>query len=198
LISRPNTGFTLSIVVPVYLVQTNNAPLTNALVTKGLINAGVRVDFTHKVPGGATATAATSMLPASFNNFGFPVVDNTNNNASFSAGSLTAAFPTGSPPAIQVGTFTFTGNIAGNLTTLMTTNPHTPSFAEFTSGAFTPTVFEHQPYGNIFWAAGNPPQPFGTGVPIHHTPTFTPTPEPVAIMSVCAVVGGVVAWRRRK
>jgi hypothetical protein len=187
-----------SVVVPVYLVQTNNAPLTNALVTEGLISAGVRVDFTNTLPGGATATAATSTLPSFFNNFGFPAVDNTNNFAAFSAGTLNATFPSGAPPAIQVGRFTFTGNTVGNVTTLMTTNPHTPNFAEFTSAAATPTIFERQPYGNIFWAAGNPPPPVGTGVPVHYTTTITVTPEPVAIMSVCAMVGGVVAWRRRK
>jgi len=190
-----------TIQVPLYLIERNQAPLSvNILSNNGLVGAGVRVDYLNSIAGGGSGTAAQIDPAGWFSPGGYPIV---NNNAGGLTGNLdvygttfgAAAPAVGSPPAVRFGTLTFTGNTIGNVMTLSTTNTQPSTVAHFTAGDLAGTILEHQPYGNIFWAGGNP-----ANAPLHYTSTITttPVPEPATILGVCAAAGGLYAWRRKR
>jgi hypothetical protein len=187
--------------VPLYLIERNQAPLSgNILANFGLVGAGVRVDYGNTLPGGASGTSAGIDPPGWFSPGGYPIVNNNPNglmgNLDVYGTTFGAAAPAvGSPPAVRFGTLTFTGNTIGNVTTLMTTNTQPSTVAHFTAGDLAGTILEHQSYGNIFWAGGNP-----ANAPLHYssTITVTPVPEPTTILGVCAAAGGLYAWRRKR
>lgn len=146
-----------TVTVPVYIIERNQAPFTSILSTEGLLSAGVRLNY-NTVAGSATVITNGAVLNPAFNTptSGYPIV---NNAAGFSAVSGATSNPagvgtTGSPPAILVGTFTFQGNQVGNVTTVSTAKPQALVFPEFVSNSSF-TVLETQPYGNIFFSAGN-------------------------------------------
>src|SRR5437868_888260 len=128
-ISFSNTGaqstpFTViqgqTLTLPVFIVERANAPSSGGiLAAQGLVGAGARVNYST-VPGSSTVTAATVnpgfQIPVS----GFPVVNNAAGTAAFSAGALTPVTTTGTPPAIQIGTYTIQAGTLGNITTFTT------------------------------------------------------------------------------
>jgi hypothetical protein len=196
-----NVGQTIP--VPVYVVQTNMAPMTTVMSDFGLGSGGVRLDFTNSISGGAELLTAVANPGWESNASGFPSISQTpaGGFGATSAGTTTTNLlfppPMPAPQSILVGTFTFRGDLLDNVVTLSTTNPHPPTFSEFVAGLTPPNIFvlEQQPYGNIFWAGGIPP-PNGTN--IHYTSTITVVPEPALILGVCTPVVAVLAWRRRR
>jgi len=187
--------------VPLYLIERNQAPSSGGiLASSGLVGAGVRVDYSNTLPAGAAGPSAGIAPPGWFSPSGYPIVTN-------NAGGLTGhldiygstfgapAPAVGTPPAVRYGTLTFTGNTIGNVMTLSTSNTQPSNVAHFTAGDVASTVLEHQPYGNIFWAGGNP-----NNAALHYTSTITvtPVPEPATILGVCAAVGGLYAWRQKR
>ena len=160
------TPITFSVVaghvsVPVYLVERNQAPLTSILSEEGLFSAGVRLNYGNAA-GNATVSANGAVLNPGFNpnTSGFPVINNANGFAAISGATTSpAGVPaSGDPSFVLVGTFTFQGNQVGNVTTVTTAKPQAAAFPEFLSNT-TGTVLELEPYGNIFFAAGNPNAP---------------------------------------
>ena len=182
--------------IPIYIVERNQAPFTTDLSTFGLVNAGVRVDYTNLIAGGGQAVTGTMTPPGWFQVGTYPIVVNgpTTGHLDISGGTVGgAAMTTGTPPAIQFGTLTFQGNTVGDIMSLSTTNTHPSSYAEFVSGGASAINFEHQPYGNIFWPSGDP-----ANGNLHYMATITVTPEPTLILCVGIPAVGYVAWRRRK
>src|SRR5204862_217609 len=147
---RPNcdstvvSGLGQTVQVPVYLLQSTHAgqPDTTVLSQFGLGSGGVLVDFTHSIPSGAFALSAALNPGFETNASGFPFVSNTagGGQAAFSGGTTSTNLlfppPTPAPQSVLVGTYTFRGDIVGNVTTLMTTGPHISNLAytEFQAG----------------------------------------------------------------
>lgn len=182
-----NQGGTVQ--VPVYIVERNQAPLTNILSSEGLLSAGVRLNYTPN-PGDATVTVAAVNPGFNTNTAGFPVIDNSQGFASVSAGTtnLSGVQASGSPPSILVGTFTFMGGNVGNVS-VQTAKPQTASFPEFVSNSSF-TVLETQPYANIFYAQGVPANL------VSYFTTITVVPEPGSFVLIGLPVAAM--WLRRR
>jgi hypothetical protein len=204
----PNaTPITFSVVVgstvnvPVYLVERNQAPITNILSTEGLFSAGVRLNY-NNTAGSATVITNGALLNPGFdtNSNGFPIINNTAGFAAVSGattdfGGVPAS---GNPAFVLVGTFTFQGNQIGNVTTISTAKPQALAFPEFLSNT-TGTVLELEPYGNIFFAAGNPNNPISYSTTIT---TVAAVPEPTTYVLVALgtllVLAATYLWRVRQ
>lgn len=203
------TNFTVlvgnSISVPVYVLQDGG---TNILTTDGLASGGVRLNFTNSISGGATLNSSIANPGFTVNASGFPQVSSGPAGGFGAVSSNVGLNPRLTPPggtnSILVGNFNFTGNITDTVVSLATSNPHSSSFAEFTTGAIPGppplTVLEQASFGQIFWPNGTVPggfQPANSATVIYNS-TITVVPEPTTILGLCAAVGGVMAWQKKR
>lgn len=184
-----------TIAIPVYLVERNQAPLTNILSSEGLFSAGVRLNY-DTIAGSATVIANGAVLNPAFNTntSGFPTINNASGFAAVSGATtnFSGVPASGTPAAVLVGTFTFLGNQVGNVTTISTAKPQSLAFPEFLSNT-TGTVLETESYANIFFTAGNTSNPLAYSTTIT---TISAVPEPATWgLLGCVGIGSIVAYR---